>query len=551
MTPKTLVAAAFALGLAALRAQTPTPSPAAPNPAPDLPGGAVPSAAVPGPAPALDPKLPTIFIAGDSTAARGKGEQQQGWGVPFADYFDAMKVNVANRARGGTSSRTFITAENWEHLLAEVKAGDLVLIQFGHNDGGALNDEPPPPLRARGTIPGIGEETKEIDNVITKKHELVHTYGWYLRKMIDDAKAKSATPIVLSTTVRAQWPNGVLERGPSRYREWAYEVAKAANVAFIDVTSSVADQLEPLGEARIKELYPQDHTHFNAAGAELHAATVVAGLKGLRPSPVANLLSAKGAAVEADKFVWLRLPLPANPALPSLVLVGDSTVRNGRGDGAGGQWGWGDYVGRFFDLEKINLVNRAVGGTGVRNFISLGHWANALKLLKPGDVLMLQFGTNDNGPRGPLKGIGEETEERTDAATKQSETVHTYGWYLRKYIAETRAKGATPIVCSLVPRKIWKDGKIQRNKDSHAGWAEQVAQTEGVAFVDLNELIAHRYDALGQQKVDALFADEHTHTTAAGAELSASCVVAGLKALKDDPLDVFLLDRDREVPAAK
>jgi lysophospholipase L1-like esterase len=495
--------------------------------------------------------LPTIFIAGDSTAARGKGEQQQGWGVPFADYFDAAKVNVANRARGGTSSRTFITSENWDRLLADVKAGDLVLIQFGTTTAAPINDEPPPPPRARGTLPGIGDETKEIDNVVTKKHEVVHTYGWYLRQMIAEAKAKGATPIVLSTTVRALWNNGVLERGPADTAQWAYEVAKAANVAFIDVTSMVADQLEPMGEAKMKEIYPQDHTHFNAAGAELHAAAVVAGLKGLRPSPVANFLSARGAAVEADKFVWLRLPLPANPALPSLVLVGDSTVRNGRGDGAGGQWGWGDCIGPFFDLEKINLVNRAVGGTGVRNFISLGHWANALKLLKPGDVLMLQFGTNDNGPRGPLKGIGEETEERTDAATKQPETVHTYGWYLRKYIAETRARGATPIVCSLVPRKIWKDGKIQRNKDSHAGWAEQVAKAEGVAFVDLNELIARQYDALGQQKVDALFADEHTHTTAAGAELSASCVVAGLKALRDDPLDRFLSVKDRQIEAVK
>src|SRR6185436_8335583 len=57
----------------------------------------------------LDPKLPTLFVAGDSTAARGTGEAQQGWAVPFANYFDAAKVNVANRARGGRSSRTFIT----------------------------------------------------------------------------------------------------------------------------------------------------------------------------------------------------------------------------------------------------------------------------------------------------------------------------------------------------------------------------------------------------------------------------------------------------------
>ncbi|MES1166959.1 MAG: GDSL family lipase, partial [Pseudomonadota bacterium] len=103
----------------------------------------------PAPPVMLDPKLPTIFVASDSTAARGSDTGIQGWGVPFADYFDPAKMNVFNGARGGRSSRTFITDGSWEQIISKVKAGDYVLIQFGHNDGGAINDEPPPPLRAR------------------------------------------------------------------------------------------------------------------------------------------------------------------------------------------------------------------------------------------------------------------------------------------------------------------------------------------------------------------------------------------------------------------
>ena len=57
-----------------------------------------------------------------------------------------------------------------------------------------------------------------------------------------------------------------------------------------------------------------------------------------------------------------------------------------------------------------------------------------------GDVVLIQFGHNDNGARGALKGIGEETEERENAQTQEKETVHTFGWYLRRYIAEIRAK---------------------------------------------------------------------------------------------------------------
>jgi lysophospholipase L1-like esterase len=506
-----------------------------PVPTPDLTTNAVAPRITP-----LNTNLPTVFVAGDSTAARGAGEVQQGWVVPFAGYFDTTKINVANRARGGRSSRTFITEGLWDRMLAEVKRGDLVLIQFGHNDGGAINDA----SRARGSLPGLGEETQEIDNQLTKKHEVVHTFGWYLRKMIADTKAKGATPIVLSLTVRDYWRDGKVERGSGRFSQWSADIAKTAGVQFIDVTGNAADKFDAMGQEKMKALYPRDPTHFNAEGADIHAAVVVAGLKGLRPNPVQRFLSPKGEAVEADRFGWLRLPRPANAALPSLFLIGDSTVRNGRGDGANNQWGWGDFIGASFDPEKINVVNRAAGGLSSRTYLTQGHWDRVLAMLKPGDFVMMQFGHNDNGSpvtgRTAIKGIGDETVDAAAGATQSAETVHTFGWYLRKYIADTKAKGATPIVCSLIPRKIWKDGKIVRNKESHAGWAEQVAQAENVAFVDLNEIIASRYDELGPEKVEPLFGDEHTHTTAAGAELNAQCVVAGLKALKDDPLASFL-----------
>ena len=147
--------------------------------APDLPVNP------PAHAPAIHSNLPTIFVAGDSTAARGRGEVQQGWAVPFADYFDLTRVNIVNAARGGRSSRTFVTEGWWDGLLTQVKAGDLVLIQFGINDAGPVNDA----TRARGSLPGLGAETEEIDNLQTRQHEVVHTYGWYLRKMIADTQA--------------------------------------------------------------------------------------------------------------------------------------------------------------------------------------------------------------------------------------------------------------------------------------------------------------------------------------------------------------------------
>jgi lysophospholipase L1-like esterase len=252
------------------------------------------------------------------------------------------------------------------------------------------------------------------------------------------------------------------------------------------------------------------------------------------------------------------LPVPANPKLPSLFLIGDSTVRNGAGDGANGQWGWGDFMAGYFDTSKINVVNRALGGLSSRTYLTLGYWDALLAMLKPGDVVVMQFGHNDSGPlndnyraRGSIKGIGEGSMEIDNIILKRHEVVHSYGWYLRKFITETKTRGATPIICSLVPRKIWQDGKIVTNSQDYAKWARDVATVAKVGFVDLNAIIAHKYEELGREKVDALFADAQTHTTRAGAELNAASVVAGLKSLKKNPLARYFSLKANEVEKAK
>lgn len=505
---------------------------AAPPAAPDLP---VEAPARPAEAAAA---RPTLFVAGDSTAARGDGKATQGWGTAIADYFDPARVTVANHARGGRSSRTFLTEGLWDRLLTAVKPGDVVLIQFGHNDADDINERPPgstKPVRARGSLPGLGDESREIVNILTGRPETVRTYGWYVRRMVADVRARGATPVLLSLTIRNLWSDGRVERGSGRYREWTRALARELGAPFVDVTRIVADEYQELGPGRTGELYAGDHTHTNPAGADLHARAVVAGLKGLRPPIGADWLSERGAAVAADPIGWLDLPEPADPRLPTLLLVGDSTVRNGRGDGAGGQWGWGEPLAELVDPRRLNVVNRAVGGLSSRTFRTQGHWARALAFVRPGDHVVVQFGHNDSSPvnddrraRGTLRGVGDEKEDIVNRLTGQPETVRTYGWYLRQYVREARAAGARVTVCSPVPRKRWAEGRIARTADSHAAWARQVAAEEGVDFLDLEERVSARYEALGPAAVEAFFADEHTHTSRAGAALTAALVAEAL-----------------------
>lgn len=241
-----------------------------------------------------DPKLPTVFVVGDSTA-NNNANGGKGWGDPFAAFFDASKVNVLNRARAGRSSRTFLTEGLWDRVLQDLKAGDFVLIQFGHNDGGPLDTG-----RARGSLPGLGEETKEVTKPDGTK-EVVHTFGWYNRRFIADVRARGATPVILSLTVRNIWKEGRVERGSGKFRQWAEELARAEGVQFVDVTTIIADRYEALGQEQVKALFGPDHTHTSPAGAEFNAAAVVAGLKGLKGDPFKKYFSARAKEAGAYK----------------------------------------------------------------------------------------------------------------------------------------------------------------------------------------------------------------------------------------------------------
>ena len=201
-----------------------------------------------------------------------------------------------------------------------------------------------------------------------------------------------------------------------------------------------------------------------------------------------------------------------NQTKPVIYLVGDSTVKNGKGDGAGGLWGWGDFIGQFLDTTKISIQNHALGGTSSRTFQSKGLWQPVYNKLKKGDYVIIQFGHNDDGPlndtlraRGTIKGIGEEAQEIDNMITQKHEIVHTYGWYIRRLVKDAKAKGAIPVICSPIPRNDWEEGKVPRNDKSYGLWAKQIAKQEKVTFIALNDQMATLMEQLGQAKVTGTY----------------------------------------------
>lgn len=235
---------------------------------------------------------------------------------------------------------------------------------------------------------------------------------------------------------------------------------------------------------------------------------------------------------------------------PTIYIIGDSTTKNTLP-----MMGWGTAIPEFFDTSRIAIANHAMAGRSTRTFVKEGRWRVVDSLLKPGDYVLMVFGHNEGakpgvvGPnpdanqrataRGVLKGIGEDTVHLT-WADGTPEIVHSYGWYMRQFIRDAKAKGATPIVLSMIPHNIFKNGKVPRADTTYGKWSKQVADQEGVMFIDMNNLTANKYEQWGADSVNKLFAPDKTHTTPAGARVNAQSVVEGIRANPQNPLNQYL-----------
>jgi lysophospholipase L1-like esterase len=235
----------------------------------------------------IDPKLPTLYVVGDSTAR--SNAPLRGWGSEIDAFFDTAKINVINRAIGGRSTRTFLTDGRWDKILAELKPGDFVLVQFGHNDSGDYKD---PKAKGRPSIHSEGEETAEAIKSDLVTMETIHSFGWYMRKFATEAKAKGATPILLSMVPHKDWRDGKIVRNEqATFVKWTQNAAKTTSALFIDTNEIIAEGLERLGQEQVNPLFGDARTHSTPEGAKYNAAAVIVGMKALSPNPLASYFS--------------------------------------------------------------------------------------------------------------------------------------------------------------------------------------------------------------------------------------------------------------------
>ena len=221
-------------------------------------------------APAAFGQVPvTIFLAGDSTMAPKLETKrpETGWGEQLQKHFDERKVRVDNHAANGRSTRTFISEGRWQALIDKVKAGDYVLIQFGHND-----------------------ESKEKVDRYTPPED----YRKNFERFITEVRAKKATPVLLTPVMRRRFDkDGKFYDTHGEYPDIVRRVAAEQKVALIDMHRMSEKVLVKYGPEESRKLflqlkagenpnYPQgveDNTHFSPLGADIMAALAVDGFR--------------------------------------------------------------------------------------------------------------------------------------------------------------------------------------------------------------------------------------------------------------------------------
>lgn len=176
------------------------------------------------------------------------------------------------------------------------------------------------------------------------------------------------------------------------------------------------------------------------------------------------------------------------PEKINIWMIGDSTMAN-KSAGAAPETGWGTAL-MDFVTENATVQNHAVNGRSSKSFLGEGRWSAIYDKIKPGDFVIIQFGHNDQKP---------DTLRHTEPFT-------TYKQLLKKYIDETRAKGAQPIVCSSIVRRHFDSkGKL---KDTHGNYiraACEIARETKTPYVDLEAKTRKLVTKMGPEKSKSLF----------------------------------------------
>jgi lysophospholipase L1-like esterase len=228
--------------------------------------------------------------------------------------------------------------------------------------------------------------------------------------------------------------------------------------------------------------------------------------------------------------ILLLISLNSFAQKTTIYLIGDSTMANKVKPNENPEHGWGQVLGSFFD-EQITIVNKAVNGRSTRSFIHENRWDSIYKVLKPGDYVFIQFGHNDGKITDSLRYTNPHT---------------AYRHNLIRFVFDSRAKGAIPILFSSIARRNFNEnGVLISTHGDYPLETRLVAQEYKVPFIDLeyySELLETAYGPEKSKKLHLHFKagevpyypkdkDDDTHLSLKGATEIAGLAVSQIQLL--------------------
>ncbi len=406
-------------------------------------------------------KTVRIELIGDSTQT-----DNAGYGRGFCANLTAA-VDCVNMSKGGASTHTFREMGIWDRAIASKP--DYMLIQFGHND--------------------------QVTSQHLERQTPLPQYIENLKRFVTEARAAAVTPVLVTPLSRRYYgDDGKIHSDLTAYCDAMKGVAAEMKTPLIDLQADSIAYLDQQGPVKgtslgiTKKDEPgktvDDKTHLNWAGSYVFGRMVAVDM-GVAVPGLKRYVSPGAAKLPLEGMKAMNV-IGGGPV--KIVLVGDSTVA------VGGGWGPGFCA---VLTKNVTCINDARNGRSSKSFYDEGLWKKALD--EKGDYYLIQFGHNDMLGKGP--------ERETDPNT-------TFVANMRRYIAETRAIGAVPVIVTSLSRRTYKDGKVVQDLKAYAAAAKQVALEERVTVVDLNAISTGMLDKMTQEEADKFNAARHPDANA-------------------------------------
>lgn len=222
-----------------------------------------------------------------------------------------------------------------------------------------------------------------------------------------------------------------------------------------------------------------------------------------------------------------RLPDNGASNKPIIYLASDSTVAN-YAESYRPQAGWGETLGRYFDLNEVSIDNRAVGGLSSKTFLVGGYLNNILLDIHEGDYLFMQWSHNDSTPSRPERYL----------------TPEQFKVYLKNYINGANQRGAIPVLVTPVNRRDFTGDTLNKSFPEYVKAMKETAQETGTLLIDLNQASWEHFQELGPEGTKSIFmwvgtTEDNTHLQMNGA-IKVSELVARLVKKLNIPLSTFI-----------